>query len=458
MKKTIFFIILLITIKMSSQNKQVLYDFADLPQTFLLNPAIEPSYKFHVGLPFLSGISSNIGSSNFKLTDIFANDGRNINDKISSVINSISSRDFGAINTQIEIINAGFRLRDNYYINFGFYQEIDAIGYFPRDLLVFFNEGNATNLNRPFSASNIRYKFDYLGVLHAGISKKINDKLSVGGRLKIYSSSINLQSNNNTGTFTTVNGQNSVYRHVFSNVNVNLLTSGLIENNEYVDDAKSIVNNTFFGSNANVGLGFDFGLNYKISDQLQFSASLLDIGYITYKNNIKNTRISGDHIFEGVEFEYDANSNIDYWGQIDQAFKDQLPNTEDEVAYTSFRPVKLNAALKYSFGEQRRLLCYDDVYKDYYTDALGVQLFNFFRPLSPQLALTAFYEKAISKKTRSKITYTIDDFSYANIGFGFSTQVSKLNFYALVDNILEFSNLSSANSISFQLGFNLIFN
>ena len=96
--------------------------------------------------------------------------------------------------------------------------------------------------------------------------------------------------------------------------------------------------------------------------------------------------------------------------------------------------------------------------KDYYTDALGVQLFNVFRPLSPQLALTAFYEKAISKKTRSKITYTIDDFSYANIGFGFSTQVSKLNFYALVDNILEFSNLSSANSISFQLGFNLIFN
>ncbi|NVJ89200.1 MAG: hypothetical protein HWD82_07140 [Flavobacteriaceae bacterium] len=458
MKKLFLFTCLFSVLQLQSQNKQILYDFADLPQTLLLNPAIEPSYKFHVGLPFLSGISSNIGSSNFKLTDIFANDGRSINDKISSIINSISSRDFGTINTQIEIINAGFRLRDNYYINFGFYQEIDAIGYFPRDLLVFFNEGNATNLNRPFSASHIRYKFDYLGVLHAGISKIINDKLSVGGRLKIYSSSINLQSNNNTGTFTTVNGQNSIYRHIFSNVNINLLTSGLIEDNEFVDDAKSIIKNTFFGSNSNVGLGFDFGLNYKISDQLQFSASLLDVGFITYKNNVKNTRIRGDHIFEGVEFEYDANSNLDYWGQIDQAFKDQLPNTEDEVAYTSFRPVKLNAALKYSFGEKRRLLCYNEVYKDYYENAIGAQLFSVSRPLTTQLALTLFYEKELIKNTWAKLTYTVDDFSYTNISFGFSTQVSKFNFYIMADNLLEFSNLSAANSLSFQLGFNLLFN
>ena len=34
--------------------------------------------------------------------------------------------------------------------------------------------------------------------------------------------------------------------------------------------------------------------------------------------------------------------------------------------------------------------------KDFYTDAAGVQLHSVFRPLSPQVALTAFYQKAFT--------------------------------------------------------------
>lgn len=457
MKKAILFLVTFFVLQSHSQNKQILYNFAEIPQSLLLNPALQTQYKFHVGIPLLSGFSANIGSTSIKLTDLFLDDGININDKIASVINSTSSRDFITTNLQVEVFNIGFHLKNNDFLNFGFYQELDAIGYFPKDFLLFFNEGNATNINRPFNENHIRYKLDYLGVLHAGISRKVNDKLSVGARFKIYSSAINLQSNNNTGTFTTIEGENSIYRHIFSNVDVNILTSGLIENDEYLDDVNSQVKNTFFGSNANLGLGFDFGVDYKITNQLEFSASLLDLGYVTYKNNIKNTRIKGDFIFDGVNFEFDPNSTTDYWGQINQRFKDQLPNTEDQESYISWRPVKLNAALKYSFGEQRRLLCYDDTFKDYFNNAIGLQLFNVFRPLGPQLALTGFFEKMFSKNLQTKITYTIDDFSYANIGFGISTQVSKVHFYALVDNLLEFRNLSSANSISLQFGLNLRF-
>ncbi len=81
-----------------------------------------------------------------------------------------------------------------------------------------------------------------------------------------------------------------------------------------------------------------------------------------------------------------------------------------------------------------------------------------FRPLSPQLALTAFYQKSLTNKVQTKVTYTVDDFSYANIGAGFSAQLGKVNLYGMLDNILEYRNLSSANSISLQLGINVIFN
>jgi hypothetical protein len=132
--------------------------------------------------------------------------------------------------------------------------------------------------------------------------------------------------------------------------------------------------------------------------------------------------------------------------------------TDDFESYISWRPTKLNLALKYNFGEYRSKICYDNTYKNFYTDAIGLQLYNVFRPLSSQLALTGFYEKAITNKIHTKLTYTIDDFSYTNVGAGLSVQLGNVNFYGLVDNLLEYGDLSSAYSASFQLGFNLILN
>jgi hypothetical protein len=115
-------------------------------------------------------------------------------------------------------------------------------------------------------------------------------------------------------------------------------------------------------------------------------------------------------------------------------------------------------ALRYSFGEKRSEICYDNSYQDFYTDAVGAQLFSVFRPLSTNVALTAFYQKSFSKKLHAKVTYTMDDFSYSNIGAGMSFQFGKVNFYGMFDNILSYRNLSSANSVSLQLGINFIMN
>ncbi|PQB06164.1 hypothetical protein BST83_02420 [Polaribacter filamentus] len=456
MKKFLFFILVLSVVKISAQNKQVLYDFAELPQTLLLNPGAETNYKFHFGMPFLSGFSIAYGSSDVVLTDIFALDNKNIKDKISTMLNSLSSRYFVKFNSQIEIFNGGFRGDENTYFSFGFYQEIDAITYFPKDFITLFNEGNNAYLNKNFSVSQILYKLDVLGVLHAGVSKKINDQLTLGGRVKIYSSALNIESTNNTGTITTILGTDNIYKHYLSTININARTSGLVVDDEYQEDPNAYLKNTFLGGN--LGIGFDCGFTFHINPQLELSASMLDLGFINHTKDIKNTTAKGSFVFEGVEFLYDSNNQTNYWGEIDKNFKEQLPTEDNQESYISWRPAKLNAALKYSFGERRSKYCYDNTYKDFYTDALGIQLYSVFRPLSPQLALTGFYQKSITNKIHTKVTYTIDDFSYANIGAGLSAQFGKVNLYGMVDNILEYSNLSAANSLSLQVGINLIFN
>ena len=213
MKKFLWFLLILFMHKIGAQNKPIGYDFAELPQTLLLNPAEETNYKFHIGLPLLSGFSTEIGSTGFVLNDIFTRDNRSINDKIATLVNTVNADDFLKINTQIEVLNAGFRLNDEMYLSFGFYEELEAIGYFPKDFLVLFTEGNNQYINRNFSISQVNYKLDFLGVFHAGISKKMNEKLTLGARFKIYSSAINYESKNNTGTFTTVEGSNNLLTH-----------------------------------------------------------------------------------------------------------------------------------------------------------------------------------------------------------------------------------------------------
>jgi len=222
-----------------------------------------------------------------------------------------------------------------------------------------------------------------------------------------------------------------------------------------LEDPTEYVKNTFFGGN--LGLGFDFGVTYHINSQLKFSASILDLGYIHHKKNIKNTRVAGNFVFEGTDFLFETADSANDWDSIDERFEEDFPRGDNQEAYISWRSTKINAALKYSFGQRRSKVCYDHRYKDFYTDALGVQLFSVFRPLGPQLALTSFYEKSITDKIHTKFTYTIDEFSYTNIGAGLSAQLGKLNVYTMLDNILSYKNLSSANHVSLQVGFNLIF-
>lgn len=455
MKTKLLYLVFIFSIGVNSQNKQVMYDFAGLPQTLLLNPGLETNYKYHIGVPILSGFSSELGSTGFSVADLFAVDNRSITDKVTAVLANITSTDYVSLNAKIDVINVGYRLDDKTYLSGGFYNEVDGIGYLPKDGITLLNEGNAAYLNKSFSISQILYKLDYLGVIHAGITRKMDDNLTLGARFKIYSSSLNVESTNNTGTFTSNLGNNNIYVHYLENIDINFRTSGLIKDNEYINDASTYIGNTFFSGN--MGVGLDFGLSYKFSPQLQFSASLLDIGFINHKKNIKNTTTKGSFTFEGIAFDYDTN-NTNYWQNLNDDFEEQLPTEENKDSYISWRPTKFNAAIKYSFGEKRSKYCYDDTYKDFYTDAFGAQLYSVFRPLNQQFALTGFYEKSFSNKLHAKITYTVDDFSYSNIGFGLSTQIWKINFYGLVDNVTKLSDISSANNVSLQFGFNLLFN
>ncbi len=465
--KRISLILLLFTCITYSQNKQVLYGFNEIPQSLLINPGASITNDWYMGIPLFSHIHANFGASGVSVYDVFADDGRDFNQKLRTAINGMIDTDFFTVNQQLELFSGGFALGSSYekkeYISFGMYQELDVFIYFPKDYAILALEGNQNNINRVFDLSDLNVSGEVISALHLGYNKKVNEKLTYGVRGKLYSSILNFNSTKNKGRFITRNGTDNFYEHIFD-LDLALRTSGLKsllddDNSEIGNDVSTFAKRLLFSGN--VGLGLDLGFTYKLSDQLTVDASLQDIGFILHSKDIKNYELNGSLVFDGINPIFpetgDEQTADDYWEQVSGNFENLFDVKETTTKYTTWRPVKLNSAIRYSFGKELSEECDCTSEDSGYLNSIGAQLFAVNRPRQPQLALTAFYYRRLFEQFRLKATYTIDTFSNKNIGLGMSAHLGNLNIYATVDNLLEFQNLAKTQSVSLQFGFNLIF-
>lgn len=455
MKKLVLLVIFAVSISCFSQNKQILYNFTSVPQSMLINPGSDVKYNWFIGIPLFSGFSTNVGSSGFSAFDLFANNGIDFNAKLRNVVFSTSRNDKVSINQQLEIFSGGFKLGDwqkDSYFSFGMYQELDLFSYVPKDYEILALDGNKDHLGKIFDFGDLSAKGELLSVFHLGYHKNVSEKLIIGARGKIYSSIFNLSSTKNSGYFYTIPGTTSIYEQVISS-NVLVNTSGFTNyTDNYSDNVKSdILKKTFFGGN--LGLGFDLGLTYYPKENIQFTASIVDIGFIKHTSEVRNYSYKGYYKYEGLTPDFIlGNSN----NLIDE-FNEAIPLDTLSLKYTTWRPVKFNSSIQYSFGDGRNTDCNCLGNEMKFKNSVGAQLFVMTAPRTPLMALTTYYRRKFFDSLEMKATYTIDFYSSKNIGLGLSTTIGKVNFYVLADNLLEYRDISKTNSLSFQLGFNIIF-
>ena len=457
-------IVFLITWCSFAQNKQILYGFSEIPQALLLNPGGQIKNSGFFGIPLLSHIHANAGTSGITLYDLFADNGVDFNIKLRNAVYNSKPRNFATINEQVEIISGGFAFGNmfetNEYLSFGLYQEMDAIGYFPKDYAVLALEGNQNSINRVFDASHLKASAEVLSVFHVGYNKKASNKLTYGIRGKVYSSILNMNTVNNKGSFVTVLGDNNIYKHIF-NLDLEFRSSGLssIRNSNSGEVFTEVKKRMLLGGD--LGLGFDVGFTYQINKQWYVDASLLDVGFINHSKDVENYSVKGTYEFEGIDpffTEFETGQTADeYWSKIEDEFNDVFVADTTYNKFTTWRPVKLNASLNYAFGEKKEKDCNCIKEKKEFQNSVGAQLYAINRPKQPQIALTLYYYRKLLKGLSAKTTYTLDSYSLYNIGLGLSANLGNLNFYLMADNILQYKNIYNAQSVSLQLGFNYIF-
>jgi hypothetical protein len=446
-----------------------MYDFLEIPQSLMTNPGMQSDFKWYAGIPGVSGLSFQIGSSGVSAYDLFATDGIDFNTKIRErLLGSMTARDELSGTLQIELLNVGFRGRNpNVFYSFGIYNESDAIGYWFEDYAILAIEGNVERLNQRFDLGDLKTRGEMMNVFHIGINKKIDSKLTVGARAKIYASIWDFNSTKNKGFLINRPGQNNLLSTTI-NADMEWRTSGInairaAERNENLP--ATILKRGLFGGN--LGVGVDLGFTYHLNKQTVFTGSLIDLGFIYHTNDVENYTLKGDVSTEGVEVFLPGDAldpNRDFWQDLVDNIEEIVPFENNFKSYITFRPTKLNASLRYNWGEQGsggadcdcRPNGNSSMRAPKFVNGVGGQLYMINRPRGPQSALTAFYQRRFGNALAVKATYTADKFTYTNIGFGLNVQAGPVNLYAIADNLLAYRNIANSRYASFQLGLNII--
>ncbi len=446
------------------QNKQLLYNVNGLPQTLMENPGANIAFDRHIGVPFLSKISLLAGSSGVNIHDIFDNSNANINQRVANTIRRLSSRDYFMAQEQLEILSFGWKLNKDNYISTGIYQEMDAFAYFPKDPAILVSQGNKDYINIPFDFSHVSFTGEVLTVYHVGLNRKLNRQVTVGARIKMYSGIFNVESVNNTGTFLTISTPDgpNYYRQFADNLDVRVNTSGfasLQDNNKTVQEAsRELIGRSFFGGN--IGAGLDMGGTFRVKDNVVVSGSILDLGLMWQREDVESYTYKGTYQTDGIEPLFPGigtdGETFRYWDEFEDEVDRNLVDKTLREPYVTWRPMKFNAAVEMTFGESYLPCDYRVEAKKQYHSKVGMHLFGIRRPRDIKYALSTYYDRKLGSNLRMKVSYTLDDFSYTNIGLLLSTNFKSFNFYLAADNLLGYANLAQSNYQSVQMGFQFI--
>ena len=109
-------------------------------------------------------------------------------------------------------------------------------------------------------------------------------------------------------------------------------------------------------NSGNPGFGVDLGIKYKISPKFSFTMSIIDLGKINWKNNLKSKNFSGEYLFKGssiapitangVNKIYKTSDSISFTDKISSLFK-VLPNSS---RFSTRMPTTFYAGLSYQLN------------------------------------------------------------------------------------------------------------
>lgn len=319
---------------------------------------------------------------------------------------------------------------DRNYWSFGAYQEVNFVLTPPSDLLKMVINGNKPYVNQIVDLSYFNVAAEHYVGVHVGLTRRVTDKWTVGGRLKFINGIAGVRSDVHRFDIGIVEGNPAPFEwRVDADMTVN--TAG-VRNDVY----------TNYWNPQNLGYGIDFGAEYQWNDKFSFAFGVRDLGGIYWRDDsVKNYNSKvEDFRFEGVYYNADDDRTFD---QQVEAFTDTLFDVLDFTDTTgnwfSALPSKWNLGGRYQFSEKQQL---------------GLDYFYFNHSGSPLHAVSLSYYGDYSDYISLRAQATI----MSNQGFntGAAVAIGKHFQFTLGIDYLHYAlNLDAIDGVSLGFGFNI---
>jgi outer membrane protein OmpA-like peptidoglycan-associated protein len=352
MKKILFAaLVAMITLSASAQQVTTLYFLENAPMRHTINPAFQPVSRGFINFSPLGWMSYGIGDNSLTIQDIFFVDpvtGKTItplhpNADKAKFLRQIRSMTLMNGETTLGLLNMGFRIKENGFLTIGINERASVGATLPKSIFDFVFDGGMKDLTggiNTIDLGGISAGGSVYTEIGAGYSHKINEKWTVGGKLKFLlgtayagldSRDLKIDANteawdiNGTMRLDVAAPVNLAYLSQYINgKNINQIVDGfkdgsfnqdsLINRSDVPALVKGLVRPSGYGA------ALDFGITYKPIENLQISAAITDLGFI-YWSHANRFTCTVDTTFEGA-------GHIDY---NDPAYRDADGNFSTEI-------------------------------------------------------------------------------------------------------------------------------
>jgi len=378
------------TFKAYSQQVNTMYFMENVPVRNYLNPAFQPLSNFYLGFPILGFTQFGVGNNSLTLKDFAYNDANgkpiwflNKNGNKGNFYNALKPTTLIQANFQFNILDFGFRTGKAYW-SFSLTEKAEGQIGIPNEMMKLLLYGTPEMNNNLYDFSSFGADMTLYTEAGLGYSRKVNDRWSVGGKLKLLLGTANVSgSSSNLKLNAGIDEWNLV-----GNGTVNYSSPINLNGNSFqnFDPITDISANQWLKPSG-MGGGIDLGATYKLTKNVTLSAAVTDLGFIRWNKNLKKMGYTVDYKFTGVDnVTLDNIDNSKRSDSIFTAFKNSVHDTiTNNSAYTTYTSPKINVGVEYAFlnnkmslGLLSRTLIHNKVAYEELTGSLNLRPLSWF--------------------------------------------------------------------------------
>lgn len=405
-----------------------LYNLGDfVVQTQNISPVYLPEKTFSFATPL--NLNANYAGS-FKLEDFVKNGelnpAENIKIDFTDLLDTSKARNNINLDFSTNLFMLGFKTNHGSVTLFSNIKSSTNWQYSKDFLQVAVSGVTSTDLTNDKLLSNLYHE---MGI---GMTRKfLDDKLAVGIRIKYLNGIIHYSTQKDAVFNLDIDEESAIWN--LNSQNATMHTSGFKLNDSEIPSIFT----------KNTGMGFDFGATYMLNSKWEFEVSINDIGYINWKENVKNYLIHDNTNKEYLGISLDEEIPQDVGSEIETVLNEILGATENTNSFKNRLATNLYLSAKYKLSEKN--IFSSIIYNNFV-----------FNRVSPSLAIG--YNRILRNLNFGALLSTQDNSNKIRFGTNFAINFGKAQIYGAVDNLFGmFGKVEKTTNANFHFGFNLVF-